>query len=50
LTNPKDFQGAAIDARKDKNERGNVAFVDGHVELVTRYFIWSEKSMDPKKR
>ena len=49
FTNMKDFQGGQPDSRKDKNERGNVAFADGHVEFVTRYFTWSEKSMDPKK-
>jgi prepilin-type N-terminal cleavage/methylation domain-containing protein/prepilin-type processing-associated H-X9-DG protein len=49
FTKMKDFQGAQPDARKDKNERGNVAFADGHVEYVTRYFTWSEKSMDPRK-
>ena len=49
LTKLSDFQGAQPDSRKDKNERGNVAFVDGHVELVTRYFTWSDKSMDPRK-
>jgi prepilin-type N-terminal cleavage/methylation domain-containing protein/prepilin-type processing-associated H-X9-DG protein len=49
FTKLSDFQGPQPDGRKDKNERGNVAFADGHVELVTRYFTWSEKSMDPKK-
>jgi len=50
FTNPKDFQTTTNpDGRKDKNERGNAAFADGHVELVTRYFTWSEKSMDPRK-
>ena len=50
FTKPGDFQGAQPESRKDRNERGNVAFVDGHVELVTRYFTWSEKSMDSHTR
>jgi len=49
LTKLSDFQGQQPPTRKDKEERGNVAFADGHVELVTRYFTWSDKSMDPKK-
>ena len=49
FTKMADFQGGQPEGRKDKNERGNVAFADGHVELVTRYFTWSDKSMDPRK-
>jgi prepilin-type N-terminal cleavage/methylation domain-containing protein/prepilin-type processing-associated H-X9-DG protein len=48
FTKMKDFQGAQPDNRKDKNERGNVVFADGHVDYVTRFFTWSSKSMDPK--
>ena len=42
------WQGGQKEQRKDRNERGNVAFADGHVELVTRYFTWSDQSMNPK--
>jgi prepilin-type N-terminal cleavage/methylation domain-containing protein/prepilin-type processing-associated H-X9-DG protein len=49
FTKMSEFQGAQPGARKDKDERGNVVFADGHVDYVTRYFTWSEKSMDPRK-
>jgi prepilin-type processing-associated H-X9-DG protein/prepilin-type N-terminal cleavage/methylation domain-containing protein len=49
LRNPRTFQGPAPEQRKDRNERGNVAFADGHVEMVTRLYTWSEKSVDPTK-
>ena len=29
--------------RADKGDRGNVAFVDGHVDYVTREFTWDER-------
>jgi prepilin-type processing-associated H-X9-DG protein len=43
------WQGIAAPQRPDRNERGNVLFADGHAELVTRAFTWSDKVYDPRK-
>jgi prepilin-type processing-associated H-X9-DG protein len=47
LRKPGTFQGPNVDTRKDRNERGNVVFADGHVELVTRRFTWTSQATDP---
>jgi prepilin-type processing-associated H-X9-DG protein/prepilin-type N-terminal cleavage/methylation domain-containing protein len=33
--------------RRDRNDRGNVAFADGHVEYVTRWFTWQVRHWSP---
>jgi prepilin-type processing-associated H-X9-DG protein len=35
--------------RPDRNERGNVAFADGHVEAITRAQSWLESAYNPWK-
>jgi prepilin-type N-terminal cleavage/methylation domain-containing protein/prepilin-type processing-associated H-X9-DG protein len=43
------LRSANAATRPDRNERGNVVFADGHVELVTRGFTWTDQSADPQK-
>lgn len=43
------WQSMPVGQRPDRNERGNVVFVDGHVELVTRAFTWSDTAYDPRR-
>jgi prepilin-type N-terminal cleavage/methylation domain-containing protein/prepilin-type processing-associated H-X9-DG protein len=33
--------------RPDRNERGNVVFVDGHTEYVPRKFLWNPRNLVP---
>ena len=33
--------------RPDRNDRGNVAFVDGHVDFVTREYTWNPWNHEP---
>jgi prepilin-type N-terminal cleavage/methylation domain-containing protein/prepilin-type processing-associated H-X9-DG protein len=40
--NPVDFTG-----RPDRDDRGNVAFCDGHVDYVTRQYTWSRRNYYP---
>ena len=47
LRNLPSFQGPAPDARKDRNERGNVAFADGHVAYVSRQYAWDPAHYEP---
>jgi prepilin-type N-terminal cleavage/methylation domain-containing protein/prepilin-type processing-associated H-X9-DG protein len=49
LRNYKDWQGIPAANRPDRNERGNIVFADGHVELVTRQFTWAETVYNPRK-
>jgi len=49
LRDYKSWQGMAQNVRPDRNERGNVAFADGHVELVTRSYLWNPNVYDPRK-
>lgn len=39
---PTDFAG-----RPDRDDRGNVAFCDGHVDYVTRQYTWSRRNYYP---
>jgi prepilin-type processing-associated H-X9-DG protein len=39
---PTDFAG-----RADRDDRGNVAFCDGHVDYVTRQYTWSRRNYYP---
>ena len=48
LRNYQDWRGMDESVRPDRNERGNVVFADGHVDLVTRSFLWSPKNYDPR--
>ena len=50
LRNYAAWQGVPPAQRRDRNERGNVLFADGHVDLVTREFTWSANAYDPRKR
>jgi prepilin-type N-terminal cleavage/methylation domain-containing protein/prepilin-type processing-associated H-X9-DG protein len=34
-------------SRPDRQERGNVAFADGHAAYVERQYLWSDKHYDP---
>lgn len=43
------WRGVAAPQRKDRDERGNALFADGHVESVTRAFTWEPKHFDPRK-
>ena len=36
--------------RPDRNDRGNVAFVDGHADYVTRAFLWDPRHWYPPMR
>ena len=36
-----------LDSRPDKDERGNVAFADGHVAYTPRQYAWDERHYDP---
>jgi len=36
--------------RTDRNDRGNVAFVDGHADYVTRAFVWDPRHWFPPLR
>jgi prepilin-type N-terminal cleavage/methylation domain-containing protein/prepilin-type processing-associated H-X9-DG protein len=33
--------------RPDRKDRGNAAFVDGHVDYVTREYLWLDRCYDP---
>ena len=35
------------DTRPDRTDRGNVAFLDGHVDYVTRAFTWQRHYTRP---
>ena len=37
-----------LDLRPDRNDRGNAAFVDGHVDYITRAFSWEWRNFDPR--
>jgi len=49
LRNYKSWLGLDAAKRPDRNERGNVVFADGHVDFVTRAFMWLPTSYDPRK-
>jgi prepilin-type processing-associated H-X9-DG protein len=34
-------------SRPDRNDRGNVAFVDGHADYVTRRYVWDPRHWYP---
>ena len=36
-----------LEHRPDRFDRGNVAFIDGHVDLVTRQYTWDIKHLYP---
>ena len=42
-----DRYGQPLGNRPDRPQRGNVAFADGHVEAVTREYVWDEKHFGP---
>ena len=33
--------------RPDRDQRGNIAFADGHAAYVTRFFTWDKRHFDP---
>ena len=41
------FPWADFDNRPDRDDRGNAAFADGHVDYVTRWYTWQRKNYHP---
>jgi prepilin-type processing-associated H-X9-DG protein len=42
-----DAQRRAKGERPDRYDRGNVAFADGHVDFVSRWFTWNPEHYVP---